>query len=501
MPARRRGSAFRTPTQRAQLWEKKMDGETYSRILSRTKHLALPRITEYQTAHENLISTVKSVLERSGRTHQTHEYMWYAQKLYKQINKYAGQALLKEAAATFVEYFAKGLDYNTMLEIASSLGINITELEDKITKIMSSIGIGGGAAAAAAALVVAAENTPKALKTRADFTCDGISDQEEINQALSQGGIVVLCPGTYVIDGPIIMPSYSRLMGSGISTIIRLRDRYNADINLIRNSDLENGNTGIIIENLMIDGNKANQEGVPTQNGIYFYKVDSSTISSCYIKNFINYGILLEESNKCEILGNICESCNGDAISLYMSPECIISKNTLIENLYGIRADESSNRCEISCNTLSNNNHGITIVVSNACSIIGNICKNTFWEGIYLFSANYCTVSGNILIENYDGVLLGASSHNVISGNLFHKNYSHGIYMFYSSHNLISGNIVRGEESTSYAIYIGDVCCELNVIEGNDLYQSGTMGDIYDAGTNTRRRDNIGNDGSWLADA
>lgn len=123
MPARRRRTAFRTPSQRAEMWKQKMDGQTYARILNATKPLALPRVTEYQADHEHLISTVKSVLEPLGLTPQTHQYVWYAQELYKAARTYGGNALKKEVNATYAKYLAKGLNDDALKEVASRVAV------------------------------------------------------------------------------------------------------------------------------------------------------------------------------------------------------------------------------------------------------------------------------------------------------------------------------------------------------------------------------------------
>jgi len=521
MPARRRGSAFRTPTQRAQLWEKKMDGETYSRILSRTKHLALPRITEYQAVHENLISIVKSVLERLGKSHQTHEYMWYAEELYKATQTYTGQALQNKVNAIYAKYRAQKLDDDALMKIANSFGLTPDPIE-KIFEIPLAVPGKG-----APLVVVAAADTPSFLKDRADIICDGVSDQEDINSAFSFAPTVYLCPGTYVIDGPIVIPSHVQLIGAGPSSVIKLKDNYNADINMIYNSDPVNGNTEITISNLTIDGNKQNQAG-GNIIGIYLYNVTSSKVESCTLKNTNDIAIhvikseevaLLEntflehnttlwarESNHLTISRNTCTSFE-DCFVLDGCNNCVISENSFKMGTYeAIWLDgykHPANYNVISGNHfLNSGDYGIFIDFAHYNVISENICINTSYDGIALYFSN-----NNVFIRNYcennyfAGIEMYYSIDNLIIGNYLHKNTSYGIYLYKSSYNLISGNTIRSGGVTGYGIYIAGSESTLNVIEGNNLYQSGTEGDILDSGTDTRRRDNIGNDGSWLADA
>jgi hypothetical protein len=78
--------------------------------------------------------------------------------------------------------------------------------------------------AGAQVLLVAASDAPPLATVRADFVCDGIEDQEEINAALSAlpagGGLVILSEGTFHCTGPadIILPAHTTLEGSGDET-------------------------------------------------------------------------------------------------------------------------------------------------------------------------------------------------------------------------------------------------------------------------------------------
>uniref|UniRef100_A0A7J3JQ24 Uncharacterized protein n=1 Tax=Ignisphaera aggregans TaxID=334771 RepID=A0A7J3JQ24_9CREN len=137
MPAKRRRTLSRSPILRAIMWDKKMDAETYSEYLQVTKPLALTKITEYQALHETLISMVKSMLEKVGRVHETHQYMWYTTKLYKLTKIYSGEALNKEATIIFLEYLIRGLNESILRAIALTLGIKIGSLADILEKQLS----------------------------------------------------------------------------------------------------------------------------------------------------------------------------------------------------------------------------------------------------------------------------------------------------------------------------------------------------------------------------
>lgn len=136
---RRRATLTRSPILRATMWDKKVDGQTYAAQLAASKPLALPRVAEYQVEHEHLISIVKGILEKFALTPQTHEYMWYASKLYGLLRKYSGQALKKEVDAVFLYYLAKGMDEMALRLIARALGIKVSTIEDISEKVLSPI--------------------------------------------------------------------------------------------------------------------------------------------------------------------------------------------------------------------------------------------------------------------------------------------------------------------------------------------------------------------------
>lgn len=134
---KRRRTLSRTPLLRTKMWISKVNPQTYNVQLSASKPLAIPRVAEYQSMHEFLISLVKRILAPMGLAHQTHEYMWYASKLYKASNKYSGEALKKEVNSIFLYYLCKGLREIPLRLIAKSLNIIITPLDEIFEKVLS----------------------------------------------------------------------------------------------------------------------------------------------------------------------------------------------------------------------------------------------------------------------------------------------------------------------------------------------------------------------------
>ena len=71
---------------------------------------------------------------------------------------------------------------------------------------------------AAVPIIVAASDGSPAAKARADYTCDGLDDQAEIQAALDAlppGGTVVLSEGTFNCSGSLVPAANATLLGQG----------------------------------------------------------------------------------------------------------------------------------------------------------------------------------------------------------------------------------------------------------------------------------------------
>ncbi|MEM4765453.1 MAG: right-handed parallel beta-helix repeat-containing protein [Nitrososphaerota archaeon] len=502
---------------RLRKWIKRTSPELVDQAYRASREVQLDLGGTAQLEHETTILKVKNMIDgKITNPAQKPMYISYAQAIPHILKKYSGVLAAKEVASHAMKWSSRGLDTNLLISIAKSFGVD-----------PSPFMAAGAPGKGPPFFVIAAADTPPFLRERADTICDGVSDQEEINSAFSFAPTVYLCPGTYVIDGSIVMPSHTRLMGAGPSSVIKLKDNYNADIYMIQNSDPTNGNTDITISNLTIDGNWQNQaEGYIA--GIYLCNVTSSKVESCTLKNTNGAAIYVENSEELELLENTfledflilwAEKSNhltisrntcasfGDGFLLSDCHNCVVSENSFkmgwYEAIWIFGTEYAATHNVISGNRCLNSGYcGIAIDFSSYSVVSENICANTLYDGILIYYSENNAVIGNCCENNaFAGIHAEHAINNLIIGNHCYKNTLYGIYLKKSSYNLISGNIIRSGGVTGYGICIDGSECVLNVIEGNNLYQSGTSGDILDSGTDTRRRDNIGNDGSWLEDA
>lgn len=136
MAKKRRRTLSRDPIQRFRMWDAKVKGDVYAIQLETVKPLVRDRVLEYQVTHEYLIRLVRDVLAKYGKDFQImQEYMWYASKLWRLTQVYKSSALQLEADAWFMYYLIRGRDEQILREIASRLGINISDIKTILLRV------------------------------------------------------------------------------------------------------------------------------------------------------------------------------------------------------------------------------------------------------------------------------------------------------------------------------------------------------------------------------
>lgn len=134
---------------------------------------------------------------------------------------------------------------------------------------------------------------------------DGVHDDTAaIQSAISDGNVVVFPPGTYLVSDQILVPSNRYLKFLPGATLFRKsntgKQHSNTydNANFFANSDPTNGNTNIVIEGGIFDGNQANQPTVERTTARFcgsvamrFLNVTHLTIRGCVFKNNIIFNI------------------------------------------------------------------------------------------------------------------------------------------------------------------------------------------------------------------
>lgn len=301
-----------------------------------------------------------------------------------------------------------------------------------------------------ACLVVAANDTPAILKNRADYACDGVDDQSEINTALGIADTVILCPGTFILDDPISMGDNQSLFGSGPASILKRKDS-SAAMDIITNLDDVGGNINLMVANLMIDGNEANNAS--SGNGISWKMVNYSKVTNCWIFNCYTDAIKF----------------GGSGTPLKSTKYCIIEDCIMENNGYGPAIEYGSDYCVVK----------------------GCIIRKTAKIAIYIKQSNNLSIIGNTIFESSQDE---------------HNTYDHitvnGSATTHADFINIRDNIIRqGAEANKarYAVNILDADCNRVLIANNDCWDACAGATTFvDSGTNTNwGAGNRKKDGTW----
>lgn len=197
-----------------------------------------------------------------------------------------------------------------------------------------------------AVVYVAANNTPDNLKYMAKYKCDGTGDEVEIQQAFDElptvgltvnVGEVVLLPGTYNLDNPIIMRNQQTLRGSGYSTSLNATSSFptgrgmiesrgyneaaSTNLTQIRDMQLTAASTdcrGVAVKShaaLLISGLYADKSLTGIRAAIDLESVNTAVIENCTLVGFQNT-IALDSCSKIWIRNCDIEGGSADGIDI-----------------------------------------------------------------------------------------------------------------------------------------------------------------------------------------
>lgn len=307
----------------------------------------------------------------------------------------------------------------------------------------------------AVVVVVAASNSLN--QAAANYVCDGVDDEVEINLALNAaatlGGIVQLLDGLFNTGHPIVLPSvytYAPALCSGITlcgqgkgTVIKLQD--NSDCNVIEVGDGAQHSEGLRVMDLFIDGNKTHQ-GAGSWHGVRMIDDNIAVelirveVISCHGSGFLGHDCRFSKIINCYAGG-----C--DEYGLYMMGSMYhswVEGGLFAANgLDGIRID--AQRAVLSGTDCTSNIGGGIHLTNNYATVDG--CR--LWDeagtptqtfGVHIDGGEYVTVTG-CFVYNMNGYgirISGTAYYNTITGNII-KKCTYGIASA-GSYNTIVGN-------------------------------------------------------------
>lgn len=274
-----------------------------------------------------------------------------------------------------------------------------------------------------ATFVVAASDSLH--KTRADYACDGVDDQVEIQEAIAAldatGGVIALLKGTFNISAQISITATSVTLegagdgASGLHGVTKLIQSPGSNLSYM----IYASGTNTRLRNFLVDGNKGNNPAAGYAIGIMGGGVRNPVVQDVAILNSNDTGLLWkcngyamgvysEYSNHSGFeLANGCDSatfvrCSGTGNGMYgwelVSAinnaffGCVASQNEL--SGWDIR-DQANHNTIVAAYTSKASRYGYVLTNSDGNKILGGIIKdcgrssdNSF-DGIF-FQTNSC---------------------------------------------------------------------------------------------------------------
>ena len=316
------------------------------------------------------------------------------------------------------------------------------------------------------AVTVGASNAPDGIKNAADFTCDGVDDQVEIQAALNEiqlngGGRLILSFGTFYLTDRVNIPTNTRFTGQSISgTIIKVDDSV-GDTTGIKWL-LAEGGSFVEFSQFTFDGNKQrtstevdfSEEGIDIETPYQY-----GWVNNVYIKNLLGEGIDIDGLKKGFVHNCIIEDCAGNGIH-YSHGDAelgIITDNIVINCAHG-RGDINTNSAGI-------------VVSADRMTVSDNHVYNSY-RGIRCqvgSSREDININGNLLIDNANqAIWVGRSEENEggdrvsIKNNHIHVNFVSGVtkpFAIYVTSDFpsVQNNVIWMPNSDDGCIKVGGV--------------------------------------------
>lgn len=257
---------------------------------------------------------------------------------------------------------------------------------------------------------------------KADYYCDGTSDEDEINAAISDlvgfgGGFVELTEGTYYTDGAITLADDIVFIGKGWRTIIEKNGNYRG---IVLDGSSGNEYNNVYLRDFKITRNASDNNNISL---IFFDYVDDLKIENVWGYNSSYRGLEITNCDRCEIIYNKFSDCDN-------------------EGIYVLGVSSSSGSRVLGNSCMDGSSFGIVMIGGHG------ICAD-----------NYCAGNGS------DGLYLNAFDKSSITGNVCEGNSGNGIGCYSCNNDILSGNIIEGNGDDG--IFMENTCGANNVITGN----------------------------------
>ena len=311
---------------------------------------------------------------------------------------------------------------------------------------------------------------------------DGVVDDTNAIQsaidAAQGGGIVFIPVGMYIVNPSVSLHLTTGvvLSGAGRKSVLKVKDNSAVLNNIVK---VENADR-VVIKDLSIDGNRANQDvsdAVAVHYGVYVAASNNCRVENVYVYDTTGVGIHVYDS-----VGTIVTDCESSG-HRYHGFECEQATSCIF----------SSNRGH------DNSRHGIFISPGEVggTGAIGNVIDGNSFDnngsygialgidaqGISIGLTRDNAITNNSVIENGEyGISIFRVDDTLVSGNVVAYNGFFGIYLYKAERNQIIGNRLRNNSQTSNGAY-DEICLEgnndgqasrHNLVANNFIYIDGT---------------------------
>ena len=321
------------------------------------------------------------------------------------------------------------------------------------------------------------------------------NDRTAVQSALNTGKVIHLAGSSYRITSQLSIPAGGGIVGPG-KIIHDFDPGLPNHTPSMSDTALYTSGDDVLFEGFTIE--KIFQDG-SYGNGITADHVKDLTIRDLDISGYsARYGIHIVESEDFEITGchihDFMMNADSDMIAdspaglrITRSHRGIVAGNRMLNIKVGPHGLESispirpeygpqnyqsdhmtimqSTGVVVSGNLCVTSGEGIDMLLSNSCTLTGNVVRDIWGQGFKMLGVSFCSVSGNFLSDCWQGiglyyhdVLETEASGNSVTGNVIRDNGSPGSFGILASARI---------NAQTHAIDIHDPECRYNVVANN----------------------------------
>ena len=339
---------------------------------------------------------------------------------------------------------------------------------------------------------------------------DYLTIQEAINSGKNR---IFLRNGTYTISSTITVYSSNFIIlgESKDNSIIKIEDSVANDFKAISVGNGTTAYSNIVIENLSVDGNIANQGASTGQSAINIDKCSDVRINNCNFYDIAGSGININDADVFRVFIENCYFTNtlvyaisiaGGAYSMWVVNNYMYTTTT---NGPAIQVTSPSSNIIILNNLIDGYQDGVSLTGADKNIVSNNIIKNQSADGIYFNSSKYNNIIGNNIESvgengiNGDNLQYSTISQNVIKDSSQDTNNTYSDILLaglgvgqHCVRNTITGNVIRATNAnkSKYSIEEEDANQDYNIIS-NNVCDGAVTASILLSGANSIKSNNI----------